>query len=266
MSAPTAPNKQRSPNYPAINLGEAITRLKAIYEKQRRYPAPREVLAKLMGYSSLNGASATIVSALSKYGLLEGHGDSLRVSELGQDLILHRKGDPEYAAALQGAAFMPTFFRELRDQYPHGLPSEHSLRANLTKRGFNPKAIDGAIRAYRDTIEFVDAETGDALSDTPEESPHEVAMQTQAVEPDILAPWKTTTMPAMASGPNMVPYNLPLGAQGVAILQVPAQLSEASWNLMMAVLDAMKPGIVTEAGPPAAAPPPQNEPDEPAAH
>jgi len=46
--------------------------------------------------------------------------------------------------------------------------------------------------------------------------------------------------------PNLVPYNLPLVAQGNAVLYVPAPLSEASWNLMMTVLEAMKPGIVTE--------------------
>ncbi len=249
MSTTAAPNKQRSPNYPAISLAEALIRLKPIYAKQRRYPAPRAVLAQLMGYSSLNGASATIVSALSKYGLLEGHGDDLRVSELGQDLMLHRKGDPEYTEALQAAAFMPAFFRELRDQYPRGLPSEHSLRANLVKRGFNPKAIDSAIRAYRDTIEFVDAETGDALSDAPEESPPEVAMQTQPIDRSVEARLNIPDMPM----PNMVPYNLPLGPEGLAVLHVPAQLSEASWTLMMKVLEAMKPGIVAPVIPPAPA-------------
>lgn len=261
MSIPAAPGKTRSPNYPAIALEEAVARLKRIYDEQRRYPATRDVLVKLMGYGSLNGASATVVSALSKYGLLEGHGDTLRVSEMGQDLVLHRKGDPEYTAALRAAALMPTFFRELRDQYPHGLPSEHSLRASLIKRGFNPKAIDGAIRAYRDTMEFVDAETGDSLADSPDNSPAEVAMQTQPIGREVATGWNgTAPTPTM---PNMVPFNLPLGAQGVAVLHVPAQLSEASWNLMMTVLQAMKPGIVTppQPQPPQAAHPQPTEPE-----
>ena len=157
-AAPLPPPKQRSPNYPAVNLQEAITRLRMIHEKQRRYPTTREVIVKLMGYKSLNGASATVVSALSKYGLLEGHGDQLRVSEMGENLVLHRKGDPEYTEALHTAALAPTFFRELHEQYPTGLPSEHGLRVALTKRGFTSKAIDAAVRAYRDTMEFVEAE------------------------------------------------------------------------------------------------------------
>ena len=187
MSAAPTPNKvpankTRSPNYPSMNLEEAIGRLGVIYETQRRYPATRDVLARLMGYGSLNGASATTVSALAKYGLIEGHGDNLRVSEMGQDLMLHRKGDPEYTTALRTAAFMPAFFRELHEQYPYGLPGEHAVRAVLTKRGFNPKAIDGAVRAYRDTMEFVDADTGGAVAESPVDSLPEVAMQTQPFE------------------------------------------------------------------------------------
>ncbi len=111
MVTPSAPGKTRSPNYPAIGLQEAFDRLKAIYAKQQRYPASREILVKLMGYGGLNGASSTVVSALSKYGLLEGYGETLRVSELGQDLVLHRKGDLEYTAALRSAASMPVFFQ-----------------------------------------------------------------------------------------------------------------------------------------------------------
>lgn len=190
-------NKTRSPNYPSISLEDALARLKVIYETQRRYPATRDVLARLMGYGSLNGASATTVSALAKYGLIEGHGDNLRVSEMGQDLMLHRKGDPEYTTALRAAAFMPAFFRELRDQYPYGLPGEHAVRASLVKRGFNPKAIDGAIRSYRDTMEFVDAETGETVAESPVDSLPEVAMQTQPFEATPLALPHPSSLPPM---------------------------------------------------------------------
>lgn len=53
------------------------------------------------------------------------------------------------------------------------------------------------------------------------------------------------TAPALPNAPNLMPFTVPLGAEGMAVLHVPAQLSEASWQLMMAVLNAMKPGIVT---------------------
>lgn len=119
MGTGAAPNRTRSPNYPSIGLAEALTKLEAIYSSQRQYPANRETLVKLIGYKGLNGASAKVVSALAKYGLLEGHGESLRVSNLGQDLILHQRGDPEYDLALRTAGLRPAFFQELRNLYPH---------------------------------------------------------------------------------------------------------------------------------------------------
>jgi hypothetical protein len=235
----TKPGKTRSPNYPAISLGEAIQRLKTIYDKQQRYPATREVLAQLLGYKGLNGASATIVSALSKYGLLEGHGDSLRVSELGQDLALHRKGDAEYTEALRTSAFMPAFFQEMSEQYPSGLPHDHSLRAALVKRGFNPKAIDYAVRSYRDTMEFLDAETGEFFAEFPEQQVNVSARQPRAV-----------------GEAREIDQNVPSGQRAIAIplsqtqwasLQAPFPLTEALWNQMLAVLNAMKPALVASA-------------------
>lgn len=239
-AAMTSSGKTRSPNYPAVGLEDAVQRLKRIYETQRRYPATREILVKLMGYGTLNGASSTVVSALSKYGLLEGQGEKLRVSEMGQDIVLHRKGDQEYTEAIRTAAFMPAFFRELRDQYPDGLPSEHSLRATLIKRGFNPKAIDGAVRAYRDTIEFVNAEADGFVAEVQEDSSSDVTAQSRSV---VQPPQSTSTLPqATLHGQQAV--TLPLAVGEWATLYAAFPVTETAWNQMLAVLTAMKPALV----------------------
>lgn len=247
--------KTRSPNYPAMSLEEALQRLRVIYDKQHRYPTTRDVLAKLLGYGGVNGASATVLSALGKYGLLEGHGEQLRVSEMGEDLVLYRKGDPQYDAALPDAALRPAFFRELRDQYPDGLPHEHSLRASLIKRGFNPKVIDSAVRAYRDTIEFVNAETDDSSGHAPEEPPSEGAMQTQQQQGHGT---RRQPPPSPPDEPEHRAVALPLSANEWATLQAAFPLSETAWDQMLAVLNAMKPALVAPAAPGEA---PQAAPD-----
>jgi hypothetical protein len=231
-----------------MSLADAIERLRIIYDKQRRYPTTRDVLAKLLGYGGINGASATVLSALGKYGLLEGHGEQLRVSEMGQDLILHRSGDPEYDVALREAAFKPAFFRELRDQYPDGLPHEHSLRAMLIKRGFNPKVIDSAVRAYRDTIEFVSAETGDFATESLDQAPAETAMQTQSVDTSVN---RSTSLP-LPTDARQRSVQIPLSVNDWATLQAAFPLSEAAWEQMIAVLNAMKPALVAAPEPPSA--------------
>ncbi len=145
----------RSPNYPALSLPEAVERVTVIWEKEHQHPADREVIAQDLGYGGINGASNKVISSLLKYRLLETVDGQLKVSDVARDLILHRLGDSEYDAALMQAALEPALFRELRDDYGAVLPSDHNLRASLVKKGFNPRALDAVIRAYRETFEFV---------------------------------------------------------------------------------------------------------------
>ena len=145
--------KPRSPNYPAIGLKEAIEHIRKIHVEEHMNEMPRDVVAKHMGYKSLNGTSMPMVSALSKYGLLEGRGDQTRVSELARS-VLFEQGE-EKQKALKRAAFSPTLFEELRTQFPERVPSEQNLVAYLQKHGFRASAADAVSRTYRDTLHLV---------------------------------------------------------------------------------------------------------------
>lgn len=169
----------RSPNYPVIDLEEAVQRIKMVYDKEHTHPTTRENLAKDMGYGSLNGSSASVISALSKYGLLEAVGDEqYKISSEALDIVLHHRGEPERVQAIQKVGFLPTLFSELRTAYGDNLdrlPSDHTIQAHLIKRGFNPKTVGSAIRAYRDTMAFVNEETkglSTTEGDRKEESVH----------------------------------------------------------------------------------------------
>ena len=91
----------RSPNYPALSLPDAIEKVTALYRNVHTHAEPREVIAKGMGFNTLNGASATAISALHKYGLLEKLGDDIKVSERALR-ILHNSAE-EKAEAIRGA-------------------------------------------------------------------------------------------------------------------------------------------------------------------
>jgi hypothetical protein len=177
---------KRSPNYPAIGLEEAIKKTKAIYEQEHDNPTDKAVMAKHLGYNGLNGASLTTISALTKYGLLEAVGPKqLKVSASGRDLIWLEKGNPERVKLLKEAAFAPSLFSDLRDAFPEKLPSDQSLRHHLIRKEFNPNAVDSAIRAYRDTLEFVNAEEEALVSSVSDgfSLPSEELMQTQPNQP-----------------------------------------------------------------------------------
>ena len=145
----------RSPNYPAFGLGEAMQKIETLYKAQHTHGAPREVVARGLGYNGLNGASATSISALGKYGLLERHGEDHRVSERAMR-ILHPHSPAEKAEAIREAAFAPPLFQELADKFPGRLPAEEVLRNYLIRNAFAPSAVSSVILAYRETMELVE--------------------------------------------------------------------------------------------------------------
>jgi hypothetical protein len=166
----------RSPNYPAISLPEAINRVTTLYRAIHAHAAPREVVAKGMGYNTLNGASATAISALHKYGLLDRVGDELKVSERALS-ILHPHTPDEKAAAIRAAAGEPTLFAELAERFPGTMPNEDLLRNYLVRQGFAPGAVGHVIAAYRDTSDMVAAEGRDYDSAPSTSIPEPIQMQ-----------------------------------------------------------------------------------------
>ena len=146
----------RSPNYPALSLKEALQKVGQVFERERQHPASREVVMKGMGYSGVNGASLSALSAARKYGLLvqQGRGEDYTVTDLAVT-ILHPHSPEEKAEAVRKAAFAPALFAELLTHYKGDIPSDDNLRAYLVRRGFATAALSGVIQSFRETIELV---------------------------------------------------------------------------------------------------------------
>jgi len=157
--------KARSPGYPVIGLSEAIDKVTLVYKKDYQNKIPRAVLAEHMGYNSLNGKSLGVLSAVSKYGLLEGRGNENWVSDLALQIIAHESHSPERSQAIREAAFMPELFAQIQQRFPAGA-SEAALRSFLLTQKFIPQAADIAAKSYRETIQLVSAETAGYYSST----------------------------------------------------------------------------------------------------
>lgn len=151
--------KARSPQYPAIGLKEAVDKIAAVYTNDYQNKTTREVIAKHMGYDSLHGKALGVLSALGKYGLLEGRADENRVSDLAVTIIAHPPGSPERAAALREAAGKPELFAEIDSRFNGGKGSDTAIRSYLLTQKFIPGAADLAIRSYRETKQLVEAES-----------------------------------------------------------------------------------------------------------
>ena len=145
----------RSPNYPSLSLPEALDRIKIIFGKEQHLAAPKDVVAKHLGFSGLNGGSTRVISSLLKYGLLdEVSGDKVRVSSLARS-ILHPTKESERVSALKDAALRPALFQDISAEWQGGEPSDINLRSYLLNKNFAVDALDRVIQSYRDTIELV---------------------------------------------------------------------------------------------------------------
>ena len=147
--------KTRSPNYPRINLRDAIEQATQVYKEEGTYPASDEDIVKDLGYTTLNGTSRGILSALKKYGLLQRNNGRFKISDDAVAIIELPPGDSEHAAAMRRSAFRPALFAELYEKYRMDLPNDTALRHFLITQGFNPKTTNEVIRIYRDTLEFM---------------------------------------------------------------------------------------------------------------
>jgi hypothetical protein len=170
--------KARSPGYPTIGLREAIEKIKLVYSKDYQNRMPRDVVASHMGYNSLNGKSLGVLSAVAKFGLLEGRGEENRVSDLALEIIAHAPGTPERAKAITEAASHPELFGDLDARFQGGKASDAVLRSYLITKKFIPQAADAAIRAYRETKALVNEETGGYATDS---HPHVEAEDSEMV-------------------------------------------------------------------------------------
>lgn len=221
----------RSPNYPAISLPEAIERIRKVYEKEHTHKAAPEVVAKALGYSGLNGASLSVMSALKKFGLLEEVGKDLKVSHQALTILVDPKDSAERAKFIREAAFAPALFSELQAQYGSGVPSDENLRSYLLKRGFAPASVDAPIRSYRETIALV--------SDLPKEdntpisgNDQETAMQSSSDRiADEVAKTSGMRVPSISDIPAMGSRRDVFSLdEGRVILEWPEKMSPESYE------------------------------------
>jgi len=205
----------RSPNYPALSLPEAIEAVTKIHTAEQHLAAPKEVVAKHLGYASFHGLAARIVSAVEKYGLLEDvNDDKVKVSPLAMS-ILFPSGPEEKQRAINEAAFKPPLFAAIKEEWQGERPSDQNLRVYLVRKKFGSDALDRVIEIYKETMDLV-------TQDSEAYAPANTDAKGKQEKPPMHAPAGTGTRPAPPPpvGPMRVSFNGDL-------LEVSAVLADA---------------------------------------
>ncbi|HTT82309.1 MAG TPA: hypothetical protein VMF67_02395 [Rhizomicrobium sp.] len=146
--------KVRSPNYPNHNLGAALELVRKVFAKDGRNKVARLAVAKHLGHEGLSGPALGKIGALRAYGLMEGAGDELRVSDDAIAALMAPESSKERKEALERLALKPVLFQDIHNEYPSP-PSADNLAYWLIQQGFSPTAATIAANSYLETIALV---------------------------------------------------------------------------------------------------------------
>jgi hypothetical protein len=244
--------KRRSPSYPAIDLEAAIGRTRQLYDHENQHPTHVEAIVRHWGYKSLNGPASGALAALKKFGLVDEDGAGparrARVSDLAVD-ILRNPSEQARQAAIKRAALSPPIHRELWDRYGATLPSDVNLEWELTRdRGFTDTGAKEFIPEYRATVTFARLTAGATIAaQTPEASEVQQDDDDTTDGGQVRPSGRTRTpRPRRMSESTERVYTIPLAGRAPVIVEGDFPITEQDWTQLMAVLNAMKPGLVSD--------------------
>ena len=122
-------SKDRSPNYPGIDLASALEKAAILREREGKHFAYVETVFGHWGYAIKSSGGRTALSALKKFGLIDENKTArlapdgeltrqIKLSDLALRILLDNDEEsPERIQALQEAALNPSIHRKLWDRY-----------------------------------------------------------------------------------------------------------------------------------------------------
>lgn len=241
--------RERSPAYPGISLGQAIDRAQVLYDQERRNAAPVTTVVRHWGFSNpSNGAATVALSALEKFGLIAvtgtGSNRKVRLTDLALTILLN-PDKTEVAHSIREAALNPPIHRLLWNEYQGDLPSDDTLRYELiVGKRFSERGADNFIGQFRATIAFAKLDPLDSVAAPDNEPSEPAAPVSEPGRTDLGRVFKEPGYRPKEAGVLTIPVPL-AGAEPVTI-EGKFPITEAAWGQLMAVLTAMKPGLVKD--------------------
>ncbi len=244
------PRLGRSPAYPGIGLKLAVERVKQVRIALGNHPAHVDAVIDSWGLSPNGSIARLTVAALRYFGLLEfeGRGEDrkAKVSELALDILLREEGSRDWFNAIQEAALKPTIHKAIWEEYNGNLPeADRPLALELIRnRAFNDNSVGDFIRQFRGTLEFAQLTRSYDVSD--EDSDRTASSEYQSGVVTLDHDTRTTGDHVKVDpAHDLRSLPLPISTGVWPTIQIPYPMTEGAWKEMIAVLKAMKGGIVT---------------------
>ena len=162
---------------------------------------------------------------------------TVKVTDRALTLVLREPTVPEWENAIRTAALEPEIFREISESWAEA--SDDALRTHLIRdKSFTQEGASRLISSFRATVAYAKLDG----------SGHARAEEEGDQEDDGLASASFAGGPERGRGGGARAVQLPISATKWAVLQAAFPLTDAEWTQMIAVLEAMKPALVAQAG------------------
>ncbi|WP_439889581.1 hypothetical protein ACS7SF_09630 [Ralstonia sp. 25C] len=126
-----------------------------VYDKERRHPAPSDVVAQALGYKgAANGAAAATLASLRYYGLIERPKDGFLAASKDLEAFKFAPTEEVRRALIHKWLKTPQIFSDMLAQYGEHLPSDANIRYDLIQRGFMPAAAENFVGVFRRSVEY----------------------------------------------------------------------------------------------------------------
>jgi hypothetical protein len=148
----------RGPSYPFVDLEEAISLTRKIYEYARKSAAPTDaVVEHALGYSLKSSSGVKIVAALKAFGLAEeldgNNGKTIKITDRAYRILIDDQDSAERLQAIKDAALAPKWYQYCWEKWGSSAPP--SMRSTLLiDHGFVPSTVDSFLKDYKKTLEY----------------------------------------------------------------------------------------------------------------
>lgn len=254
MAETPARPKHRSPVYPSIDLKAAIGRTTELWNHAQRHFVPVADAMRLWGYSPKSSGGIQTIAALKRFGLVAdqgaGAGRRIGVSDMGRAIVTDDVNSQRRLDLLKEAALAPKIHQDLWAEFGAPIPPESTLRWHLVnERAFSEAAARELIAEYQETLAYSGLSQGDDSIPTAYQDSEETSeVMPGTVETDQRVTLAKTGHGVMGRAQQQfgTALQLPIGPGKWASLQGPFPVTGEQWDLMLAVLQAMKPGLVAD--------------------
>lgn len=238
--------QRRFQTYPSIDLEEALSRVKLLYDKDKTAGAPTEAAIKHMGFNSKSGPAMATIASLRKFGLVNSENMRIVPTQRAIEILILPDDDVRKVQAMKKAAVSPPLFAELFNRFQKtGIPSPESLRSDLILESkVNPNVARQVVDDFKSTLIYAGLTDKDGIllsvdveADTDDHSDPLVGTDLFDQIP------KKPDQPKPDSG-KMINLPVTLPTLKIATVTVPDQMTELEFKTLVDTIAGWKSALV----------------------